>query len=177
MIKNIIVLALILIIFSCYSTKNDYDVERFKTSRFRIQPNQNKDYIKYIDTTVFYLTVLPKEEVEIYNLENYQTGYKFYGNGRVGLFKGVNFNDLEEFNPKKATMGYYNYDGTNFYMESFYKIPGGTYKLSKQEILLDESFGDTLIIGTVESSTSSRRKVKFVKINMPFKALNFSPDW
>jgi len=177
MIRKTSILCLVVIVFSCISTKNDYEMVRFKPNRFTIKPNKNKNYIQHIDTTVFYMAILSEEFVEKYNLENFKSGIKFYGKGRVGRFKGVDFNNVESFNPKKATMGYYNYSDEGFYIEDIYEIPGGTHRLSKHEVLLSESSKDTLVIRTFKSATSADKTVKYVKKVIPKEVLNYKSDW
>ncbi|WP_156168947.1 hypothetical protein [Kordia jejudonensis] len=159
------------------STKNDYGMVRFKQSRFSIKPNNNQNYIQHIDTTVFYMAVHSKEFIKEYKLENFKNGIKFYGNGKVGHFKGIDFNNAASFNPKKATMGYYNYDGENFYVEYIYEIPGGTHKLAKSEIILRKSSTDTLIVKSFKSATSAEKITKYARMKIPVEALNYKVDW
>ena len=123
---------------------------------------------------------LGKEHIEKYNLENFKNGIKFYSKGRVGHFKGIDFNKVESFNPKKATMGYYNYDGRNFYIEDISPVPslvGSKYLLSKSKIIIEESSNDTLVLKNFKSAGGGGYTVKYVKRKMPKEALNYKPDW
>ena len=177
MVKKIFILALFAIIFSCTSTKNDYGMVRFKPTKFNIKPTKNKEYTKHIDTSVFYMAVFSEEYIKEYNLENFKSGFKFYGDGKVGHFKGVNFNEAESFNPKKATMGYYNYSDEGLFIEYVYEIPGGIYKVAKNQLIVSESSIDTLVIKTFKSATSAEKKTKYVKREIPKEALNYKTDW
>ncbi len=153
---------------------------RFKPNRFSITPNTHEDYIKYIDTSVFYVAIQSKENIEKYNLENFQNGIKFYSEGRIGHFKGINFNKAEQFDPKKASMGYYNYDGTIFYIEGISPVPslvGSKYLLSKSKILIEQSSNDTLILKNFKSAGGGGYTIKYVKRKIPKEALNYKPDW
>ncbi|WP_430410479.1 hypothetical protein [Kordia sp.] len=150
---------------------------RFKPAKFSIKPNQNKEYIKHIDTTVFYMAVFSEEFIKEYNLENFKSGIKFYGEGKVGHFKGIDLNKAASFNPKKATMGYYNYSDEGFFVEYVYEIPGGTYKVAKNQIILRESSRDTLVIKTFQSATSAEKITKYVKKKIPKEALQYHLDW
>lgn len=177
MVKNIFLISFLVIIFSCNSTKNDYGKVRFTQTKFTIKPNKNKNYTKYIDTSAFYMIIHSEAYRKEYNLENFKTGIKFYSDGKLGHFKGVNFNRVTSFNPKKATMGYYNYSDEGFFVEYVYEIPSGAYRVAKKQILLNESSRDTLVIKTFKSATSAEKINKYVKKTIPTEALNYTPDW
>ena len=180
MVKKFISIGLILFIFSCIPAKNIFNVVRFKSSKFTVKPNSNEDFTKVIDTSVFYQAILSDEFISEYSLQNYNNGFKFYKNGKIGFFKDVDFNDVESFNPKKADMVYYNFSGKEFIIEVVYPIPsliGEKYKLSKREIILEKSSMDSLTIRTYKSSTTDNRITKYVKRKIPKEALNYKPDW
>lgn len=181
MVRKIsIITGISLIVFSCIPTKNDYSMARFKPNRFSIKPNKNKDYLKYIDTSSFYMIIHSDEFIKKHNLQNFITGFKFYNNGKVGFIKDVNFSNPETFNSKRASMGYYDFNEKGFYIETLYSGPGllgSNYVVSKKEILLNESTEDTLVIRTFHEKSSRINIDKYVKRKMPKEALNYKPDW
>ena len=180
MVRKCFIIICMLIICSCIPTKNDYDMARFKPTKFSIKPNKNKDYIKYVDTSSFYIIIHSDEFIKKHNLQNYITGFKFYSNGRVGFIKDVNFSRPETFNSKRASMGYYNFNEKEFYIETLYSGPGllgSNYVVSKKEILLNKSTKDTLVIRTFQRNSNRINIDKYVKQSLPKEALNFTPDW
>ena len=167
-------------IFSCLSTKNHYDIVRFKPNRFSIKPNTNQDYKKHIDTSAFYVAIIPRDHIEKYKIEDFQNGIKFYGEGRLGHFKGVDFTNAESFNPEKAIMGYYNFNGEDFYIEKIYSGPslvGSRYHLSLSRIIIEESTIDTLVMENFENSSGRKNVVKYTKKKLPQEFLVYKPDW
>ncbi|WP_282042380.1 hypothetical protein [Winogradskyella flava] len=173
--NTLIVIFTSAILVSCFSTKNEYGSRRFNTSRFKLKPNTNPDYVNIIDTSALYIQIHTKEFIKKYGLENYITGYKFYNKGRVGLFKGVNFSKPDTFNPKKASMCFYNYTEDGFFIESLTPVPGGGYALSKGKII--KVGNDTLLITRFKSAISSSDTIYFKKKKLPVGFLRFKPDW
>ncbi len=180
MVKRILIIGLIVIAYSCIPTKNDYSMVRYKPVKFSIKPNHNKNFIKYVDTSSFYIAIHSDKFIKKYNLQDYTTGFKFYGNGKVGFIKGVNFLKPESFNSERASMGYYNFIGGKFYIETLYSGPGllgSNYMASKKEILLNKSSKDTLFIKNFKSSRGSDSIAKYVRMDLPKEFLIYKPDW
>ncbi len=180
MVKRILIIGLIVIAYGCIPTKNDYNMFRHKPARFSIKPNHNKNFIKYVATSAFYAMMLTKSHIKKYNLENVLIGVKFYDKGRIAHFRGIDFNSLESLDPKKAIMGYYNYDNKTFSIEKIYSGPaliGSTHKLSLSEIILEKSSKDTLFIRNFNRSVGSGNITKYIRMDLPKEFLIYKPDW
>lgn len=178
--KRFMIIIFLPLFFGCIPTKNEFDMARFKPNRFRVKPNTNKNYEKIIDTSGFYVAVGSKKFIEKYNFENFRSGMKFYGDGRVGYFTRIDFNNAQSFNPKKAHMGYYIYNGKDFFIEDFYPVPslvGSRYLLSKKKILMEKSSKDTLVIASFRSAGGGGDTIKYIKKKLPEEFLIFKPDW
>ncbi len=165
----------VFLLVGCY--KNDFGQRRFKPNRFSVTPNSNQNYVNIIDTLGFYIPILDSAFVSEYNLEDYQSGLKFYSNGKFGLFKGVDMLNPASFKPDQAQMGYYNYSSKGFVLEYFYKVPGRKYRRSIDSLLITQSSIDTLYIQSFRSATSIDEITKYIKVPLPINALKFKPDW
>lgn len=178
--KYFTLLIISFLINSCFPFKNEYQSTRFNSARFKLKPRNNDLYIKVIDLSSFYTIILNEDFIKKYNLENYIVGLKFYDNGRVGFFKDVDFSKPETFNPQKASMGYYNFDGNEFLIEFIFPGPalfGLKYSLSREEIIINYKNKDTLFVRTFKSARSSYKVSKYLKRKLPKEALIYKPDW
>jgi hypothetical protein len=162
-------------LFGCFPAKNEFGKLRFSTSRFKLKPNTNLEYLSVVDTSCFYVSIHSKEFTKKYNLENYVTGYKFYDKGRVGIFKGIDFSKPETLNPKRASMCYYNYSEKGFFIESLIPTPGGRHVLTKEKII--DMRNDSLIVKNYNSSVSYNDTSYYKKTKLPKEFLKYNPDW
>lgn len=158
-----------LMFISCFYTRTDYGKIRFKSSRFSIKPNSNKEVFKIIDTTKLY------ELVDIIDTIYNQRGYsmkkeflKFYDNGRIGEFDAYEKSDIKSLDPKKAKMAYYNFDGKTLVVQFYFEHPqgGGLVKEKLYKIKPD----------TLEFMSGSLLS-KYKIIDLPKEFLVYKPDW
>jgi len=179
MVRKYIFVLISLLMLSCFSTKNIYKKDRFKTSRFKIKPNFNNNLSNIIDTSSFYLKVKINNEDSIQGeyIKDKGQGLKFYKEGRVAFFDGVNLFNSKTLDPRKARMGYFEFEKEFFLIESILPGPHRAFYLSREELLLNESYGDTLVIKTYESPQGSEVIRKYLKETIPKEALIYKPDW
>lgn len=173
--KLFLLIAFFTLIFNSCVTKNSYNQARFKQNRFKIKPNNNLSVFRVIDTSAFYLKINEPEKVLKHNLQSFKTGLKFYDNGRIGFFKGIDFSDISSFNPQKASMAYYNKNPNGFFIESIFPTPGGKYFLSKSEVI--KINGDTITIFSAKTPRGGGYKVKYLKVKLKKDFLIYKPDW
>lgn len=128
MIRYVIILVLL---SACMVSRNEYGKRRYNINKFSIKINQGEEEkIKnIIDLDAIYTAKIIYPKMDSYYHKSYQR-YKFYKNGRVGIFVG---DDLE---PKKAQMGGYEVKEEGIYIEYFsYSIQAGYFRV---KILLRE---------------------------------------
>lgn len=169
MVKKTLIIFMFFTFISCFYTRTDYGKIRFKSSRFTIKPNLNKEVFKIIDTTKLY------ELVDVIDTIYNQRGYsmkkeflKFYDNGRIGEFDVYNENDIKSLEPKKAKMAYYTFDGKTLIIQFYFEHPQGG-GLIKQKLYKTKT--DTL------EFTGGSLLNKYKIIDLPKEFLIYKPDW
>lgn len=183
MVKQFFIFSLLLILsHSCISIRNEQDMIRVNKSRFTLRSCINNNFVyENIDTTAVYLeTSIDSKSytinaildtVNVISLGNY---LKFYKEGKVAFFQGAKIKNKSDFNPKKATMGFYCFNENSKYMEFiFYHVQSGNF-LSKRKI---EVKGDTIKEYKIPSSTGGRHYRIYIKQNIPKEFLIYKPDW
>lgn len=154
---------------SCFYTRSEYGNIRFKPYRFTIKPNSNDEVFKIIDTTKIY------EMVDAINIKYNQRPtslkkafLKFYANGRVGEFATYDENDIKSLDPRKAKMAYYNFDGKELVIQSYFESPQGGGLITAKIHKIDN---DSLEL------INSEYLYKYEIISLPKEFLIYKPDW
>ncbi len=102
MVRNSIIISL-LIVFGCCFPRLSREQYKRKLKPFTLQPNNNLEVFKKIDTLSAYKYLITKNNLHYYSI------LKFYNNNRVGdftLFENIS-NNRETFNPINADLGIY----------------------------------------------------------------------
>lgn len=166
MVKRFLFLISFCLIISCFPTKNEFNQERFKVSRYKIKPKENISAYKIVDTSSLYVLVNIYNNGNELNFNN--EALKFYDNGKIGKFKDFDFKDKSLINPQKAKMGYYKYDNNELEIEFYsHSAQNGNF-LVRESVVVKK---DTLV------TSYGNFKYKYVKIKLPKEFLIYKPDW
>ena len=172
---KLIILSFLILFVSC-SSFNEFGSRRNKLSIEKIKPNVNDEAYKIIDTSKIYKLVnikITNDERASYDLnrmnERNPKYLKFYKNGRVGEFRNINLNDVENFNPKRAESHLYQLKKGKFIVQEYFKSPQ-----------CGECFVKSLVSKVSENQiifTSENNIETYEKIEIPPKFLIYKPDW
>ena len=147
--------------------------------KFSIKPKvTDSSFYNIIDTASFY-KIISRSNRDYYisrtldtvKFEKDNTGFKFYKNGKVGLFFDVDFNDVNSLNPLKALMGYYDFKDGKLYMEFLcYNWHSGYFldKYKSSNIKEDKIYLIWLDYDDQEVYRKQKLSDNFLK---------YSPDW
>ena len=117
-----------------------------------------------IDTTKLYEIISAVELPTSKPLTTVDKAYlKFYANGRVGTF-----HDDKSLDPKRAEIGYYEYDGKALQMRTFFEHPQGGGWIKGQLISFK---GDTLQV------TAQNILCTYRPLEIPPGLKHYTPDW
>lgn len=164
---------------SCSVNRNEKGKIRIKESNF-VNCNINEIY-NVIDTTSLYhnikiddktkVFVGAKDSVKVSELYNY---LKFYCNGKVAMFQGLDKINHISINPKNAIMGYYCLKLNNNKLKFvFYHVQSGVF-ISNQSF---EVKGDTIIAYTKKDALGGGNYYTYVRTKIDDSLLIHKPDW
>jgi hypothetical protein len=172
---KLITLSIVLLLLSC-SSFNEFGLRRSKLNIEKIKPNNNDEAYKIIDTSKIYKLVnikITNDERLSYDLngmnERNPKYLKFYKNGRVGEFRNINLNDIDDFNPKRAESHLYQFKKGKLIVQEYFKSPQ-----------CGECFVKSLVSKVSESQiifTSENNIETYEKIEIPNSFLIYKPDW
>lgn len=174
--KNVIFSGIIFsIILSCASI-NEYGKRRIGFHIEKIKPNSNPQAYKIIDTSKVYLEISTintfdnsNDSERNENLKTNPTYLKFYKDGRVGEFDNPDFDDIEDFNPRKAKSYLYELNKDKFIVQVYFNNPQCGECFVKQELI--KISDDTLKI-TMGDYIST-----YIKKELPKSYLIYKPEW
>ncbi|MDH7913870.1 hypothetical protein [Winogradskyella sp. SYSU M77433] len=171
----LILLLGILIILSC-SSVNEFGKRRIGFHYEKIKPNSNPIAYNIIDTSKVYLKISTintfdnsKDSISNKNIKSNPTYLKFYRNGRVGEFKNININDINDLNPKKAESYLYRYKKGKFIVQVYFKHPQCGECFIKET--LNKISNDTIKIISGDYIST------YIKKDIPKKYLIYKPEW
>lgn len=147
--------------------KNEYGKPRFNENKFSLESIQGEETkVRHlIDLDCVYKLSKVIEITNNQELIDFKQIYlKFYRDGKVAIFEE---NNIDGLNPKKATMGIYQYKENKLYFEYFSYSKQAGYFRSKQELFIENNKlneKDTYYKGTYE------------KIDLWSKT-DIKPDW
>lgn len=166
---------IILTTLSC-SSVNEFGKRRIGFHLGKIKPNADPRAYTIIDTSKMYLEISltntfdnSKDSISNEYLKSNPTYLKFYENGRVGEFKNIDLNNINDLNPKKAESYLYRYKEGKFIIQIYFKHPQCGECLIKKT--LNKISNDTIEIKS-ENLIST-----FVKVNIPKSYLKYKPEW
>lgn len=170
MVNRVLICSLLFIVMGCFTLKTENGNRRFKTSYFKIKQNSNNKVYKYIDTNVVYKLISLKYNGSVTQNYNYRKYFlKFYDKGRVGKFDVFDINDNNCINPKKADMGFYNFNDGILQVEFYHVHPQGNFfYIDKMKIFKDS------IVGYDDKFKSESIHIKIL---IPKDWKRYNPDW
>lgn len=170
MVKRILIVSLSFIVFGCFSLKTEYGNRRFKTSYFTVKENSNNKVYEILDTNVVYKLILLKYNGLVTQNYNYRKYFlKFYDKGRVGKFDVFDIKDNNCINPKKADMGYYNFNNGILQVEFFHVHPQGNFFYIDSMKLYKDSI--------VANDNKFKSESIHTKVLIPKEWKRYKPDW
>ena len=170
--QKAITILILFILVSCVSY-NEFGTYRVNKSRYTLKPNEDNSVYSKIDTNAVYR--FAKEEYKNVSGMQIKSFYKFYSNGKIGLFYTAknDFNKDLLLDSRKAFMGFYSFNGKEIIAQFYNKNWHG------QDLETDTLFihQDTVVNVYSNSKNNSEVKLSYVREKISNDVKIVQPDW